>query len=208
MPMMPPEQTVMPASRTLRMRGQAIVVGPGRDDRPVVLARGVEVVVVSVEPGLLQPPRLVLVQHAERDAGFEPHALHPAHHFEHAVEGVAVLHLAPGCPHAEARGACSRARRAAATTSSTLSSASRFDGRLVVRRLRAVPAVLGAAAGLDAEQRAELNLAVRMVRRVHAPRLVEQSEQRQVVKRPHLAQRVVVAQRRTRGTIGGHRALV
>ena len=60
MPMMPPEHTVMPALRTLRERAQPVVVGAGRDDRPVVLARGVEVVVVGGQAGLGQALRLRL----------------------------------------------------------------------------------------------------------------------------------------------------
>ena len=58
---------------------------------------------------------------------------------------------------------CSRARRAAASVSSTLSSSSRTDARLVMRRLRAVGAILRAAAGLDAEQHAALHFIRTMV---------------------------------------------
>ena len=55
------------------------------------------------------------------------------------------------------------------------------DVRLVVARLRAVRAVLGAAAGLHAEERAELDLVVGVVRAVHGARLVEEGEERLVV---------------------------
>ena len=77
MPMMPPEQTVMPALRTRSSVSQPVVVGAGRDDRLVVLARGVEVVVVGVEPGLLEAARLIVGEHAERAAGLEAERFTP-----------------------------------------------------------------------------------------------------------------------------------
>src|SRR5690606_12597474 len=54
---------------------------------------------------------------------------------------------------------------------------------LVVARLRAVRAVLRASARLDAEERAELDLVVRVMRDMDAPRLVEQRQEGLVVQR-------------------------
>ena len=58
MPMMPPQQTSMPASRTQAMRVQPVLIGPRGDDLAVELGRGVEIVVVGGEPGFGEPPRL------------------------------------------------------------------------------------------------------------------------------------------------------
>src|SRR5690606_23148423 len=146
--------------------GEAIVVAAGRDDRTVVFARGVEVVVVSVEAGFLQPPRLILGEHAERAAGLETEIFDPAYHVEHAVELAAVAHLTPRRPHAEAGGArlLGTARRADHIVD--VEEALPADLRLVVGRLRAVGAILGTSAGLDAEERAQLNRALGVDRAV------------------------------------------
>ena len=93
----------------------------------VVLGRRVEVVVVRVEPGVVEPARLLLVEHAEGHADLEAEVVDLAHHLEHAVELRVVLHLAPRGTHAEAGdplrlGAARRSR----TTSSTSMSGSGF----------------------------------------------------------------------------------
>ena len=49
-PTIPPEQTLIPASRTLSQRVQTLLIGPRGDDVAVKLRRGVEVVVVVVQP--------------------------------------------------------------------------------------------------------------------------------------------------------------
>src|SRR5262249_52642256 len=85
-------------------RVEAVLVGARGDDRAVVFRRSVEVVVVVVEAGGLETPRLALREHAERGAGFEPDRFDARDHLAHLVE-VAVLRLAPGRPHAEAAGA-------------------------------------------------------------------------------------------------------
>ena len=64
MPRMPPQHTWMPARLHARERLQPLVVGAGRDDRAVELARGVEVVVVRGQPGVGEPLRLLVGQHA------------------------------------------------------------------------------------------------------------------------------------------------
>ena len=103
------------------------------------------------------------------------------HHDQHAVEILAVLHLAPGSAHAEARRAGRPWRACAlASTSSTSSSVSRLQPGLlgVMRRLRAIGAVLGAGAGLDRKQARELDRAVVVMAAMHLARLVDQLEQR------------------------------
>ena len=80
---------------------------------------------------------------------------------------------------------------------------SRLEAGVVVRRLRAVGAVLGAAAGLHRQQRAELHLVGRVVLAVDELRAQDQLRQRQVVDRANLGERVVVAGSRRRSFIIG-----
>ena len=84
---------------------------------------------------------------------------------------------------------CSFARRAAAEHFVDLEQRFAAHRRLVVARLRAVRAVLRAAAGLDAEQRAELDLARRVESEMHGARAIHELEQRGVVDRAHLGER-------------------
>ena len=60
--------------------------------------------VVVVEAGVLELGSLRLVEHPEGHAGLEPEGLHPLNHLAHTVELRSILHLAPGCAHAEAGG--------------------------------------------------------------------------------------------------------
>ena len=93
-----------------RERVEPVVVVARGDHFAVELRRGVEVVVVVVEPGVAQRLGLPVLQHAERAAGLEAERLDAAHHLEHRRE-VAVLGPAPRGAHAEARRAL-RLRRA------------------------------------------------------------------------------------------------
>src|SRR5258706_2947856 len=94
---------------------------------------------------------------------------HATDHVEHAVEGWPVLHLAPRGAHAEPRGP--RGTRPRCSVEDVIDGKHLLaqNGRLVVTRLRTVRAVFRAAAGLHAEQRAELNGAGRMVGQVNGP---------------------------------------
>ena len=83
-------------------------------------------------------------------------------------------------------GTCS----ALATTSSTVSSGHRLDGRRVVGTLGAIAAVLGTAAGLDAEQDAALNISRVVVLAVDGGGAKDQLSQRQVVDRAEFVKRV------------------
>jgi len=143
MPMIPPVQTVIPASANGAKREQAIVVGARRDDRAVVLARSIDVVVVGVEPRFFETPGLVGGQHPEVQAGFRGPRLHAAHHIENTIEGGPVFYLAPRGAHAESRAPAARARVAASEDVVEREHLLAGDGRLVVARLRTVGAVSG-----------------------------------------------------------------
>jgi hypothetical protein len=110
--------------------------------------------------------------------------LHRPHHVEHRLE-IAVPGTAPGRAHAEAR----RAGRFRAACG--LGHLRERQQRLVLhpggvtRRLRAVGAVLGAAAGLDRQKLRQLHFVGREVLPVHALRAVEQLRERQLEQREH-----------------------
>ena len=138
-------------------RVETILVVARGDDPAVELGRGVEVVVVVIEPGALELFRLAVLQHAQRRAGLEPERrARPTPCRQHRLE-VALLRTAPGRAHAEARGAV--------RLGGLRRGEDRVDGKqrlvfhagVIARRLRAVPAILGAAAGLDRQQRRELH---------------------------------------------------
>jgi hypothetical protein len=92
----------------------------------------------------------------ERGAGFQPQRLHFAHHVEHRLE-VALLRSAPRRAHAEARGAGGLGGLGGDQHVVQIEQALVFHPGVVARRLRAVAAVLGAAAGLDRQQGRELH---------------------------------------------------
>ena len=152
----------------------------------------------------MRRPRLVVGEHAERGAGLHAERLARRDHLQHGVELRPVAHLAPGGAHAEAgRARCSRAFRAASSTSSTSHQSSRRSTLgVVVRRLRAVAAILRAAAGLDRQEGAELHLALGVPREVDGARLVDEREERLVVEGHHLGDGPVVA---NGGGLGGSR---
>src|SRR5882762_7905483 len=55
------------------------------DDLPVELGRGIEVVIVVIEPRLAQPLGLAGLQHAQRGAGLQAEGFHSTHHFQNGV---------------------------------------------------------------------------------------------------------------------------
>ena len=136
--------------------------------------------VVGGEPSLGQAVGLGLIEHAEGDASLHVEGAHAAHHGEHAVECLAVLHLAPGRAHAEARGAGflgdGGLRQHLVDVEGLFALQPGALG--VMGRLRAIFAVLGAGPGLDRIEAGKLNRAVGMIAAVHLPRLIDEVEQR------------------------------
>src|SRR5512139_3737609 len=84
-------------------RVEPVLVRARGYDLTVELRRCVEIVIVVVESAILQPPRLIAAQHAERDASFHSKRLYALDHLADLVE-IAVFRRAPCCTHAEARG--------------------------------------------------------------------------------------------------------
>ena len=160
MPTMPPQQTLMPASRTCCERVEPILVGARGDDLAVEFGRGVEVVVVVVEAGVLEPQRLLGVSMPSVTQVSRPSAFTPSTMAQTHVE-VALLRRAPGGAHAEAawRRPPWRPCASASTSSTCHQLLAPSSAGVVMRALRAVAAVLRAAAGLDRQERRDLHLA-------------------------------------------------
>src|SRR5262249_49181551 len=132
-------------------RVEPVLIAARGDDRAVVFRRGVEVVVVVVEPGGLQALRLRMVEHAERGAGFEAERAHALDHGADRVE-FAILRLPPGCAHAEPARACVTGglclREYGLESHQFLS----LEPGIVARALRTIGAILRTTTGLDREQ--------------------------------------------------------
>jgi len=124
-------------------------------------------VVVIVEPRLGQLLRLMRLEHAERHAGLQPHgadALHDCDDLGH----VAVLGIAPRRAHAEPLGARILGLRRALENFLHVHQLGRLNAAIGMDRLRAIAAILGATAGLDGEQGAQLDLFRRVIVAVDA----------------------------------------
>ena len=166
-------------------RVEAVLVVARRDHLAVELGRGVEVVVVVVEARIAKLLRLAVLQHAERAAGLEAELLHLANHVEHGLE-VARLGAAPGRAHAEARRAILLRGRRRAHHVVERQHRLALDPRGMARRLRAVAAVLGAAARLDGQQRRALDPVRVEILAVDCLRLEEQIVEGKVEEGPRL----------------------
>ena len=154
-------------------RVETVLVLARRDDLAVELRRGVEVVVVVVEAGVLERLGLAVLQHAERAAGLEPQRLDRAHHVEHRRE-VAILRPAPGRAHAEAGRACVLRGARRVDDDAQVQQRLADHARVIARGLRAIAAVLGTAAGLDRQQRGQLDRVGRVVFAMHLLRAEQQ----------------------------------
>ena len=198
---MPPQQTSTPGAPHAVERIQPVLIAARGDDLAVELGRGVEIVVVGGEARLGQAVGLSLIEHAEGDASLHVERAHAAHHVEHAVERIAVLHLAPGRAHAEACGAGFPGDGRLGQHLIDIEALFPLQPRAlrVMRRLRAVFAVLGAGPGLDRIEARKLDRAVGMMAAVHLPRLIDKIQQRLAQQGHNLVFLPIVAQAASRG---------
>ena len=132
----------------LAQRIQPVVLGARRNDLAVKLGRGVQVVVVVVEAGVLQLLGLAFLQHAERGAGFHAEPAHRLDHFDHAVE-VTLFGAAPCRAHAKTRRAFFAGSTRCGYHHIECQHVLVIHVRVIARRLRTVTAILRTAAGLD-----------------------------------------------------------
>jgi hypothetical protein len=162
------------------------------DDLAVMLGRGIEIVVVVGQPRRLQRLCLAGAEHAERRAGFQAQRVDRAHHVGDLLD-VAILRRAPGRAHAEATRAGLLGRARLGQYFLGAHQLVRLEPGVVARRLRAVGAIFGAAAGLDREQGRDLHLVRIEMFAMHLRRAEQQVVERQVEQRAHFGARPVVA---------------
>lgn len=142
----------------VRQSLQALVVGAGCDDGGVELARGVEVVVVGSQAGVLELLGLVLVDHAEGHADLHAHRAHARDHLLDVFEAcLAAAHVAPGGAHAEPGAAVVLGDAGGLEYVVDGAHLGGFEAGAVPGGLCAVRAVFAAAAGLDVHQRTHLD---------------------------------------------------
>ncbi len=96
----PAAADVDPCVADILQRLDPVLEGSGRDDVGVIFRRGVDIVVVIVEPGIGELLRLIRRQHAQRHAGFDAHLAHALHHLDE-LGHVPFLGVAPCGTHAE-----------------------------------------------------------------------------------------------------------
>ena len=170
-----------PGPAHARQRIQTVLISARGDDAAVEFGRRVEIVVVSAQAGFGQRVGLVLRQHAERAARFHAQRADAAHHFEHAIEPPVFGHVAPRRAHAETGSAL--LARAASRSQRFLDVHQILAIHLgvIARRLRTVRAILGAAAGFDAEQHAALHFVGSMMRAMDLRRAEHQIGERRGV---------------------------
>lgn len=141
--------------------------------------------VVGVEPGLLQASGLVAGEHAQGAAGLQAELLDAADHLQDAVERRAVADLAPGGAHAEPGRAVVAGPAGGGQHVADVHQGLGGDVGVVPRGLGAVAAVLGAAAGLDRQEHADLHLARVVVAAVDLGGAEDQVEDRGAVDLGH-----------------------
>ena len=112
--------------------------------------------VVVVEPRRAQPLRLARRQQAQRGAGLQTDLLDARDHRLDRVQ-IPVVGAAPGRPHAEPRRARRPGRAGGVENVLQPHQALIGDAGVEMGALRAIGAVLGTAAGLDAEQGGDLH---------------------------------------------------
>lgn len=171
---------------------EAILVGAGGDDLVVVVGAGVEVVVVGGEPGFGEAFGLGVGEHAEGAAGLEAEGADGFDHVEDLVELFAVARGTPCGTHAESRGAVGFGSAGGLQHGVDIHEV--FAGKLgvVMGGLGAVAAIFGAAAGLDAEKRAELDAVGVVVLAVDGLRAVDEFGEGELVDGADLGEGPVV----------------
>ena len=161
---------------------EPVLIGPRRHDVWIEFGTRVEIVIIGRQPRLLQPLCLVCGQHAERHASLHPERANAAHHIEHRVERLSVAHIPPGRAHAKTIGSGGFRARREREHGLGFHHIGLVEANLAMMRgLRAIGAILRAAAGLDAEEARLLDVADIVKMPMNAVRLCDQIEQRQIV---------------------------
>ena len=176
----------------MRQGFQPIGVGPGGDDVAVELGRGVEVVVVVIQPGFGQRLGLLLAQLAQGHAGFHAQRLDTLDHLQH-IGHVLGRRMFPGRAHAEAGGANGLGIGRRLEHLLDLHELFLVQTGVVMTGLRTVLAVFRARTGLDRQQRGDLHPVRVEVHAMHRLCLKQQIIERLIEQLQHFCQSPVVA---------------
>ena len=161
---------------------EAVLKGVGADNLRIILRRRVNVVIVSGHPRLLELPRRIVAELAERHANFHPELADLPHRLEHGFETtIARADPFPGRTHTKAgRSIFFRSPRMGQDFLRGHERL-RLEVGVVMRTLRAVTAILAASPRLDAQQRAKLHFASRPMALMDPTRFRDEVEKRAVV---------------------------
>ncbi len=163
-------------------RLQPVVLGARADDLAVELGRRVDIVVVVIQAGGLELLGLTVPEQAQRRACLQAFGAHRFHHLRHLLE-LALLRAAPGRAHAEARGAVLLRQPGRGHHLLERQQWLAGDSGVITSGLRAIAAVLRAAAGFNGEQRGQLHGVGVEVLPVHAVGAVDEVVERQFEQR-------------------------
>ena len=156
---------------------EPVLVGVGGDDLGVKLGRGIEVVVVGGDAGFLELAGFDGGQVAEGDADFDAELGDVADDVQDMLElGLAVADAAPGRAHAEPGGAVVDGCFGCGHDLAFFHQRGERQFAAVAGALGAVAAVFGAAARLDRQERAELDLIHFPMFQVDAAGLLDEGE--------------------------------
>ncbi len=167
-----------PGAAHFAQRVHAVFVLAGVDDIVVALGVGVEIVVVVIQPGFFQIFGHARFEHAEGAAGFQADTFHGADDFTHFFH-ILRFGPAPSRAHTETAGAARFGDAGFFEDFGHIHHGFFLHFGAVVRRLRAIFAIFGAAAGFDGKQGGKLDFLRVEILAVHLGSLVNELEQRQ-----------------------------
>ena len=151
--------------------------------------------VIGREARLSKALRLIVRLHPQSAAHFEIQRGDGTNHLQHRIEFLAVVDLAPGRAHAESGGTLFARLHRGFIDFIDVEQTVILDPSFVMRALGAVSAILGASAGLDGKQPAELNFPWIVELAVLLLSGMDEIEKRLMIDGTDLLLRPVVAQR-------------
>ena len=114
--------------------------------------------VVKIQPGISQTLCLIIIQHAQRHAGFQPQFFYAAHHL-FQIRHIAIMGIFPRRAHTKTPGTGGFGLPCGIQHGSDFHQSFSFQSGFITRTLGTIFAVLRAGAGFDRQQRADLDLA-------------------------------------------------
>ena len=175
-------------------RPESLIVVPRRNDVSIEFWRRIEIVVVGMQARIRKSLRLGFVEHAKRAADLQPYRGDASHHFEYRFEFGAVTDLAPCRTHTESRDTLAAGFTRRFQHMIDRQQVMTLHTCLIMRALRAIGAILRAAARFYGKQLAELHLLRLEILPVEGVRLEYKIQQACVVDGPDFLGRPIVSQ--------------